>query len=1249
MRRFLPIIIGLLLASVMLSGVVAQGEPRLKAGDPPVASQITVSPPDADGMVTVSGAAGSVFPAAEVAVRNLYTGDTVYALAGLTGTFTATLYGPGNTPFEISPAQNIPTSLRNQPGALPGGPATIVYGAFPSNSTQNGNVTQLVMDGDASDWDAYKASALVTTSQPIISAFANSNSIYVALLPPNIPTSYAQVVVTLSLDGNTYDVAFDPTRSNGALLRRIKPNPLDIGTLAVTAAQGQAIEVRIPRLAINPTNPLPARTQLDGVRFLNADGSEVLAVSAQADVPVLDEVDGVVRLNSQIGQDFTRFTTSGTLGGGSGHWQARGRINSLAFKPGDSLVLELDVEMDASNLPAGLVGLAMQGKLRLQPVIGADGTQAAGGVGSSNGWSSLMTASGLPITNVRGDFPLAEAATPANVLIRQNNKVIFPLDFSLTLPSDLPEGLYVPLLQGFGQVGDGNVFAWEDDSPFGVGAASTDKQLTRLPITVNVGGIASGHLLWTLFQDESSQGSRGLVAEEDQARYGLWNTVRYNSPSIILPLNRNGSPISYPMEPYLLNQLPNAYDSSAPPLVPFLFPGGRLSVQITGPDGQVNDLGSSVILQNQMSTPTLDERQRFGAQSQLDIYRLTTLNPAFTTFTFPGYGDYSIEMKGSLEDVWGNDYEGGGTYKVLIAEPLALHPAVLPGTPFEVGNVFRAGLWLEPGVPADVSIGLRFYPLDDGKMVEYRVEGHANPNGYFAPSEAPFTFESAGEYVVDYEVRYTDSDGRLWAGSLRGAGVIAMPDAALVAHGERGLQRDPDTTAQAWYIMRQYAPDTGAPRMNVPYNSGDVMWIPDGSSGQLKPTITVQDVVGDYAHWLMAGEADAAAANSMMVEQSLPVVLQDSGNAPYGLGLQPEDIVNRAYTYFSAVTPAVSARQFVEGSHDGGLDTYLDMDDPYNGQAGAGVAGSRPGDFLFLFGGAVIRNAEANVTQSAIYGSLAMVIDDASDPLGARVLPPFQGQAGGANSGPLFTLQGQPINMFFHPTAVRPGSVLRVGDTLAVAGQMAPTLPSHISVSVTRPDGEVFSQFEGQANKIGYYYDPAQDMVVDQPGLWTVEIHVRHDGLTSVGKVEPPPPTGDVLGSAGGRFNVYVLPVESQPLEWNDNRTDITIPGAQPYNFRFSIPAGWKDVQVYHSVITAGMILEEGPLRPSGTQFNYQYNLRAFHDIFPNIEQGGQGEGSSAADTITLTFVVTGTDDAGNPAIRSRTFTIAFDRLLTFG
>ena len=131
MRRFLQMLIALLVVCVVLSSVAvgAQGG-RLKPGDPPNAALISVSQPDAGGNVTISGAAGSVFPAAQLAIRNLYTGDTVYTLAGITGTFTALLYGPGDTPFWISPAQNIPVELRDKPGSLPGGPGTIVYGVF---------------------------------------------------------------------------------------------------------------------------------------------------------------------------------------------------------------------------------------------------------------------------------------------------------------------------------------------------------------------------------------------------------------------------------------------------------------------------------------------------------------------------------------------------------------------------------------------------------------------------------------------------------------------------------------------------------------------------------------------------------------------------------------------------------------------------------------------------------------------------------------------------------------------------------------------------------------------------------------------------------------------------------------------------------------------------------------------------------------------------------------------------------------
>jgi hypothetical protein len=278
---------------------------------------------------------------------------------------------------------------------------------------------------------------------------------------------------------------------------------------------------------------------------------------------------------------------------------------------------------------------------------------------------------------------------------------------------------------------------------------------------------------------------------------------------------------------------------------------------------------------------------------------------------------------------------------------------------------------------------------------------------------------------------------------------------------------------------------------------------------------------------------------------------------------------------------------------------------------------------------------------------LAVVIDATSDPLGARVYPPYRGEAGGSNGGPLLTLFGRQVNMFFHPTGVRPGDVLEVGDTLAVAGQIAPTLDSTVSVKITSPNGTIRA-FEGAANAIGYFYDPSQDFAVDTPGLWAVEIDVRHEGETSAGLIDPPPPTGHVLGTPGGSYSVFVVPPSAGLLTW-ENREDQPIPAAIPYNFSFPLPGDWTNVQVYHVLTTPSYVLTDAPLRATGVSFSYQYNPTNLSRDFPFLENNGQGSGPAASDVVTLTFMATGIDANGALQFLTRTFTIAHDRLTTFG
>jgi hypothetical protein len=1234
--RFIKLLLAVPVLGLALAGVSAQNTAQLELGDPPIASLIQVSPPDENGLVTISGAPGAVFPSAQVAIRNLYTNDLAYVQAGVTGSFSGTIYGPGNTPFWISPTDNIPNSARNRPGSLPGGPGTIIYGPFSQILAQTGIITQVVVDGDLGDWDDYLDNALVAETEPAVYAFYNRDSLYVAISGAAIPAEYAQLGVRFSLDGVSYNVALDPRLPTLAMLGRLNPNAADLGTLAAAAVQGDAIEIRIPLNPINPSNPTIETATLDGIGFIGADGSETVGLPLTGTIPTVAEGDGIVRLNSQIGDDFTRFTIDGTVAQGTTRWTARGRINSLNLNPGDTVILELDVTLTAPDFAAGVVDLQMNGELRLQPLADASGNQATGGLDSNNGWSNILTPSGLAIINLRGDLELGATTISPSQIIRRGADLLFPLTFEVQLPDDLSAGMYVPLFRGSGQVGDGEIFRWADNSILGTGSAAVGQSLTRLPLVLNVDGVIDAHLVWSLFQDDPSDGGRGVLTDEDKTAYALSNRVHFDSPTYILPpfQGATGEPIAYPIEPYLLNLMPNKYETTAPPLIPFFFPGGRLSASITRPDGEVDDLGSSAIFQNQLSTAALDERALFGAQSPIDIYRLTTLNNAYTDYIFSQYGPYEIELTGNLEDIYGNHYEGGGTYQVLIAEPLDILPGALPGTPFEVGDTFNASLHLSPGAPADVTITARIYPLDGGEVIEHTIQGQANRAGYFYAEG--FSFDTPGEYIIDYEVRYTDTDGRLWAGSQRGAGVIANPEGAVIAHGQRGLDNFQAEIRPAWFNTRQYLAGVTnlIPRLNFPYHSGDVAWIDQGLNGQIKPIIQAQDMSGTYAQLLAAKfpnyvTPDGAALSKLAVEGELPLISSDG----------------EAYSYISAVEPALTIRQFVQGGLYGGLQTYWDSDDPYNGQSGAGLNGDRAGDFVFLFGGAVTRG---EVQDTAIYGALAVVIDGETDEFGTRVYPPYQGEAGGPNGGPLLTVGEQAVNMFFHPTGARPGDVLHLDDTLTIVGQVAPTLASIVSVTITSPSGQVRS-FEGIANAIGYFYDPAQDFAVDEAGAWTVEIQVRHEGGTSAGIVEPPPPSGNVLGTQGGRFQVFVVSPDAPSLEWNDPRSDIAIPAGVPYNFNFPLPEDWINVEVYHVVTTPAYVLDETPIRPSGRSFSFQYNPTNLSKNFPNLENNGDGVGASASDVVTLTFVVTGIDGNGNLQARSRTYTIAHDRLTTFG
>ena len=273
----------------------------------------------------------------------------------------------------------------------------------------------------------------------------------------------------------------------------------------------------------------------------------------------------------------------------------------------------------------------------------------------------------------------------------------------------------------------------------------------------------------------------------------------------------------------------------------------------------------------------------------------------------------------------------------------------------------------------------------------------------------------------------------------------------------------------------------------------------------------------------------------------------------------------------------------------------------------------------------------------AIYGSLFVLLPE-NDPDGTRTFPPFQGNGGGPSGGPLFTLKGEDIDLFMHLTGVRPGSVLETGNTFALVGAIGPTLPAKVAYTVTAPDGSRRT-FRGQANSIGYYYEPDDNFIVDQPGRYTVDLQATYDGSTSAGRVTSPFPQGARTRHGTGPFlSVCRLPSQPAPLTVDLPRHDFLTAPAD-FTVTASAPAGPTLTGGHMTALIPGVILEDGPLSVRNNGLTYDYDPVGLAAGVPilDVERDGQ---PVAADVVTVSLFGQGTDSAGQPHYAARVVTL---------
>src|SRR3989442_215021 len=389
-------------------------------------------------------------------------------------------------------------------------------------------------------------------------------------------------------------------------------------------------------------------------------------------------------------------------------------------------------------------------------------------------FSTILTPTGLPVEHWNGPPLDADALMPSALAETAPNVYSAPFSYTRMLPPGLDNGTYAFSLSTFGTGLTGSLGGSRREvNPF-----LTNHELYLPPFAV--GSPATPHLFWGLLTDVFSvDGSRCTVAAEDAAGFGITDRIATQADSFVVPRisKKDGQPLVYRLEPYVPMVSQGERRLANVPTHAFKFPSGSLTVTITRPDAQVVTLGPEPFRGAASRTPASSQGQLLDNRGGhlADVFQLSTDSGVFD-YQFPLYGEYTIVLDGSVDDVYGNSYTGGGTYTVFVAEPLDIEPAALPMTPLQGGNTLDPGVTGRPGVPADVTatatLLVNSYP---GQAVVLSAQGTANRFGTFTPpaGSTPLTMTGPGELVVNTIATYTDPDRVLWIGATRSGQVVA--------------------------------------------------------------------------------------------------------------------------------------------------------------------------------------------------------------------------------------------------------------------------------------------------------------------------------------------------------------------------------------------------------------------------------------------------------------------------------------------
>ncbi len=674
-------------------------------------------------------------------------------------------------------------------------------------------------------------------------------------------------------------------------------------------------------------------------------------------------------------------------------------------------------------------------------------------------------------------------------------------------------------------------------------------------------------LPWVLLNAYNSNGYRGVVAEEDKPYFGL-SGRNLIQDDVILPLYSNPADtrtrVAYNLEPQFPTDTIELRTN-----IPWSYTSGELWIQVTNPDGSVQDLGTAPFITKSGQWPT-------------------TRRSAFTAWRPPAYGQYTVRASGWIADIWGHRFEGGGTYRFWIANRVTLATATFQGQPYPVGNRYGRDIGFAPAVPADVEVNAYLFANSDPSQArKLSFSGKASPSGMFTSAQGnqALTFDAPGEYLGHVLARYWDKDNHLWVCSMRHAGVVYPTDSPIVARGKKisvgGKYVERGETKREGYVEPVTAINH-LEHINFPYNPGDVLLIASEHQGANK--------IEPMLLWERKENPGPYDTRFQGVGASNVQLRTSNGYSPH---LFPEYITEWNYFYSGAPRPGFMSR-FLVGEDGVRAPYWPTSPNSFGGQINASSNGDLPGDIYRLIGGVVLRRKGEAPAYAGYMGS-AFILPKGSN--NNRIVAPGAEELLGSN--------GRKARFFL--VGNRPGLMYETGTSFAPAVQIDPMLPANLTATLQFPDGrQTVWQGTGDA---GGSWAGATRVTLDVPGTYRFFLSGEWNGHK--GYMPGLPPEGG---------DIYVVE-KDRPADAPRLRLNLPVQSTFTPTAGLNLTGNSTASEVSYAAVIPGAVIAQGKLAVNNGRFQYFFDPAAINRETPTYDTTYIPNGrSEIRDVVHLTF-----------------------------